>query len=115
MRLALFTECPENLPLTYVWEGVAVETFAGIALCQPFSKVRQATTRVIVVAYKDRAEPSNGYTVAWEADIVAVTRSASPYDTWGGSPRYDIFYAHARKLDAVPERAAGPGYIRYIE
>lgn len=116
MKLALFTRQPENLPQSYEWEGQRVDTKAGIAFCQPFAADRQRTVKQIVIAFKDVSDGSDGgYSVAWEADIVAVTRSAPPYDTWGNSPRYDIFYANAHPLDAAPERSPGPGYIRYIE
>lgn len=116
MRLALFTRHPENLPQSYTWEGQRVDTSAGIAFCQPFSKDRQKAVRKIVIAFKDlQGGSSESYDMAWEADIVAVRRSAPPYDTWGNAPRYDVFYANARRLDEVPERAPGPGFIRYIE
>lgn len=116
MKLVLFTRQPENLPQAYEWLGQRVETRAGIAFCQPFAKERHHSVSQIVIAFKDLQECSDGrYSVAWEADIVAVTRSAPPYDTWGNAPRYDIFYANARRLDEVLERAPGPGYIRYIE
>ena len=116
MKLALFTRQPENLPQSYEWEGRRVDTNAGIAFCQPFAMERQRTVKRIVIAFKDvRNDPCSGYSQAWEADIVAVTRSAPPYDKWANSPRYDIFYANARLLDLVPERSRGSGYIRYIE
>lgn len=115
MRIALFTRQPENLPLTYHWEGQTVQTYAGIALCQPFAQERQADVQTVVIAFKDVENSDEGYSIAWEADIVAVRRSAPPYDTVGGSPRYDIFYANAHRLEVVPERSPGPGYIRYIE
>jgi hypothetical protein len=116
MKLALFTRQPENLPQSYEWDGQSVETNAGIAFCQPFASKRQRDVSKIVIAFKDVSNGSDsGYTVAWEADIVAVARSAPPYDTWANAPRFDIFYAHARRLDVVPERSTGPGYIRYIE
>lgn len=116
MKLALFTRQPENLPQRYEWEGQWVETNAGIAFCQPFSKDRQKTVSTIVVAFKAlQGGSSESYEMAWEADIVAVAQSAPPYEIWSNAPRFDIFYANARKLDEVPERAPGPGFIRYIE
>ena len=116
MKLALFTRQPENLPQTYEWEGQRVQTNAGIAFCHPFALELQRTVKQIVIAFKDVRDGSDGgYSVAWQADIVAVTRSAPPYDTLNKTPRYDIFYANARRLDVAPERSAGPGYIRYVE
>jgi hypothetical protein len=116
MKLALFTRLPENLPQSYEWEGRRIETNAGIAFCQPFALDRQRTVNQIVIAFKDVRDDSDGaYSLAWEADIVAVSRSAPPYDTWGKSRRYDIFYANARRLDVAPERSPGPGFIRYVE
>jgi hypothetical protein len=115
MKLALFTRQPENLPQSYQWEGQRVETNAGIAFCQPFARERQQTVTQIVIAFKDSQGSEETYSTAWEAAIVAVRRSAPPYDTWGGGPRYDIFYADAWKLDVVPKRTPGPGFIRYIE
>ena len=115
MNIALFTQKHENLPQSYEWEGQRVETNAGIAFCQPFKLDRQSSVNHIVIAFKGVLNASDrNYSVAWEAEIVAVKRSAPPFDTWAGSPRYDIFYANAHKLEVVPERARGPGYIRYI-
>ena len=115
MKIALFTQKQENLPQSYMWEGKQVATNAGIAFCQPFQLNRQSSINKIVIAFKDvlnTHDPKSS--VAWEADIVAVTRSAPPFETWAGSPRYDIFYANARRLKVVPLRSRGAGYIRYI-
>lgn len=115
MKIALFTRQPVNLPQSYEWEGQRVETNAGIAFCQPFALGRQRTVNQIVIAFKDVRDGSDGaYSVAWEADIVAVKQSAPPYDKWANSSRYDIFYANARRLDVAPARLRGPGYIRYV-
>ncbi|HPE02079.1 MAG TPA: hypothetical protein P5024_12965 [Burkholderiaceae bacterium] len=116
MKLALFTRLPENLPQSYEWEGQRIATNAGIAFCQPFALDRQRTINQIVIAFKDVRDDSDGaYSLAWEADIVAVKPSAPPYDTLGGVPRYDIFYANARRLEVAPERSRGPGFIRYVD
>ena len=114
MKIAIFTRQRENLPVTYPWDGGTVETRAGIALCHPFGKERQTDVQTIVIAYRGLGSEDGVYPTVWEADIVAVCRSAPPYETVGGIPRYDIFYANARKLEAAPERSAGPGYIRYL-
>ena len=116
MKIALFTQKQENLPQSYEWEGKQVATNAGIAFCQPFKLDRQSSVNKIVIAFKDVLNTHDRkYSVAWEADIVAVKRSAPPFDTWAGSPRYDIFYANARRLEIVPLRLRGAGFIRYID
>lgn len=78
MKLALFTRQLENLPQSYEWEGQRVETNAGIAFCQPFAQERQQAVRRIVIAFKDSQDEDATYSIAWEADIVAVARSAPP-------------------------------------